>query len=351
MISVFNQLFPTLNHVDATGKIRILPEDFVVIEHNDVVFSGQGEHWWIQLEKTNSNTAWAATQLASACKVPARQVGYAGLKDRHAITRQWFSVQLPKIKDINEVCEKLPPEIRILNHYWHQSKIKKGQLKGNQFEILIRDFIGNKEQVENNIKSIQTHGVPNYFGPQRFGHKMNNIQKVQDWFAGHIKVNNRNLRGLLISCARSHLFNLIIAKRIENDTWNQVIEGDIMQLDGSHSWFHAKDASKCELSQRLNEFDIHITAAMWGENPVQSTATCAQFEQKIADSIPIYHKGFEQFRVSQDRRAVRLLPQQLSFSWQGSNLLLKFALPSGCYATSVLRELVRCEQNETESSD
>ncbi len=343
----FDQLFPTLNTVAATGTIRTEPEDFVVKEMNDVVFTEKGEHLWLLVEKTNSNTAWVATQVASACKVPARQVGFAGQKDRHAVTYQWFSVQLPKITDLTEIKNQLPKEVQIIEHHWHQSKIKKGQLKGNAFQILIRDIIGDESNIEQNIERIKEQGVPNYFGPQRFGHDLGNIQKAQDWFAGKIRVNNRNLRSLLISSARSHIFNLIVAERIKKSIWNQVIDGDIMQLNGSHSWFHSKDASLEKLDQRLEENDIHLTAAMWGEDPVQSDGECADLEQNTADQFQTYKQGFQQHRVKQDRRAIRVLPEDFNYQWtEGNQLQMAFKLPAGAFATGVLREIFIYQEPE-----
>jgi tRNA pseudouridine13 synthase len=269
--------------------------------------------------------------------------------DCHAITTQWFSVQLPKIRDIDDISEKLPDELKIIEHHWHQSKLKTGQLKGNVFKILIQDITGDTESIVHNISEIRKTGVPNYFGPQRFGHQMANIQQAQDWFSGKSKVNNRNLRGLLISAARSHIFNLIVAHRIEKQTWNTLIAGDILQLNGSHSWFHDKDGTAEELSDRLEQFDIHITAAMWGEDSVQSTGSCAALEQSVADQFPIYHQGFANFRVKQDRRAMRVIPKDLNYCWIDNNLQIEFNLPPGAFATGVLREILNFQEATTKN--
>ncbi len=341
MNSDFDTLFPTINTICASGKLRSKASDFMVIEHHDMSFTEQGEHLWFKIEKIHSNTAWVATQLASACKVPARQVGFAGLKDRHAITQQWFSVQLPKIVEIDTIKAKLPDEISILAHHWHQSKIKTGQLKHNEFKIVVREVEGDHTATEKNIARVNSNGVPNYFGPQRFGHDLNNIQQAKDWFSGKIRVNNKKLRGLLISTARSHIFNLIIAHRIQNKLWGKVISGDILQLDQSHSWFPARDATAEELTERLAAFDIHPTAALWGDDTVQSTEKCAIIETTVANTFPEYHKGFNNHRVKQDRRAMRILPTQFSHSWKGNDLHLNFQLQPGSYATSVLREIIQ----------
>jgi len=337
----FDTLFPTLNTITATGDIRASAADFKVIEHHQVDFTGSGEHLWFKIEKTDSNTAWAATQLASACKVPARQVGFAGMKDRHAVTQQWFSVQLPKIADIDAIKAKLPDEITVLEHHWHQSKIKTGQLKFNEFNLLIRNITGDQAAIEQNIALVKQRGVPNYFGPQRFGHGLNNIQQAKDWFAGQIRVNNKKLRGILISTARSHIFNLIVAERIRRGIWDQVIPGDIVQLDGSHSWFPADDATEAELNERIMAFDIHITAALWGEDEVQSTAQCAELENSMAVTQPEYQSGFINHRVKQDRRAIRSHPKEIHYEWQDDTLQINFKLQPGAYATSVLREIIR----------
>ena len=168
MLYNYNQLFPTLNNINATGVIRKSPEDFKVTEITDIEFSGQGEHLWLYVQKIGTNTDWLSKQLASICQVHPRNIGYAGLKDRHAVTQQWFSVQLPKVSDIELIQNALPEEITILESEWHSRKLKTGQLDFNQFEITLRDIEGDNELIDQNIESIIKHGVPNYFGSQRF---------------------------------------------------------------------------------------------------------------------------------------------------------------------------------------
>ncbi len=347
----FDQLFPTINTITNSGTIRNQAEDFKVTEISDIQFTEHGEHLWLLVKKINSNTAWAATKIASACKVPARQVGYAGLKDRHAVTQQWFSVQLPKIKDVISVQANLPDELQIIESHWHQSKLKRGQLKANHFTLHIKNITGDQAQIENNLSAISKHGVPNYFGPQRFGHNMQNLNQAEAWFKGDIKVNNKNLRSLYISAARSQIFNQIIAHRITNDNWDQVIKGDIMQLSGSHSWFPEKDAKAKELLARLSAFDVHITAALWGEDEVQSTGACAELEQSIASQHPIYCEGFKIHRVQQDRRSMRLVPMKLKHRWANEDLLITMELSPGAYATSVLREVLKVTDKSSKADN
>lgn len=340
----FDKLFPTLNSNNASGSIRTTPEDFKVTELNDIELSGEGEHLWLYVQKIGCNTDWVANQLSNVCQVPRKQVGYAGLKDRHAVTKQWFSVQLSKVTDIDKIESALPDEVTILKSNKHSRKIKTGQLDANQFEIIIRNIKynsdGDKTQIERNIQNIIANGVPNYFGPQRFGHDMGNIQKCQDWFSGSYKVKSKNLKSLLISTARSHIFNCIVAQRIKDNTWNTPIAGDILQLNKSHSWFPTSDAKPEEIKKRLYEFDIHLTSAMYGEDKVQSSDDCADLETSIAQQFPIYQQGFEKFRLKQDRRSMRIVPMDLSFEWMDNNLKLNFKLLPGAYATGVLREII-----------
>ncbi len=340
MVLNFNTLFPTLNKVDATGVIRTAPEDFNVTEINNVELSGSGEHLWLYLQKIGSNTEWVANKLANVCQVPRKQIGFAGMKDRHAITKQWFSIQLAKVSDIEAIQSALPDDVTVLKSDYHYKKIKIGQLESNHFEIVIRNIVGSADQIEQNIQNIIENGVPNYFGPQRFGHDLGNIQKCQDWFSGNYKVKSRNLKSLLISTSRSHIFNTIVAQRINNNTWNTAIDGDILQLDRSHSWFPISDATPAEISKRLNEFDVHLTAAMYGEDGPQSTGECAELELSVASEFQVYQQGFERFRLKQDRRAMRICANDFTFKWINNDLYLSFNLAPGSYATGVMREIL-----------
>lgn len=346
MTASFHETFPTDNKVHATGRIRVRPEDFQVAEINDFEFSGQGEHLWLYVRKTGSNTDWVAKRLADVCQVPARQVGYAGLKDRHAVTSQWFSIQLPKVDAVDLLQADLPDEIEILESHRHHKKLKTGGLKANRFKITVRDIQGKREAIEQNLAAIKARGVPNYFGEQRFGHDMGNVDKAAAWFAGQFRPKNRSLKSLLISTARSWIFNHILAHRIQAQKWLTPLHGDIFQLDGSRSWFmpEGHDFNEQDIQHRLEEKDIHITAALWGEDDVQTQAEAAGLENSVAVRFPELTAGLTQHRVRQDRRSMRLRVDQLQFSWQRNDLVLIFELMPGGYATSVMREIFVAEK-------
>ncbi len=338
----FDLLFPGVNAISTKGAMRSIADDFQVVEIIKTDFSGDGEHLWLFVQKINSNTDWVAKQLARACGVSPRQVGYAGLKDRHALTSQWFSVQLPVVDDRQAIQEQLPPEVLILKNHRHHKKLRTGGLKGNQFKLTIRNIEGDRPQLEQNVINIKTHGVPNYFGAQRFGHGMGNVQSAADWFAGQFRPKSRNLKSLLISTARSWIFNQILATRIRQGNWLTPLPGDIFQLDGSHSWFRDDQTEKSavELQRRLEEQDVHITAALWGDDELQSSGLAAELERRVGLQYPELLAGMHKHRLQHARRAIRLPVRQLTHQWSGDDLSLSFELSAGGYATCVVRELL-----------
>lgn len=338
MQTLFNTLFPTINPTAATGRLRTQPEDFNVEEIIDVDFSGTGEHLWVWVEKAGCNTDWVARQLAKVCGVPFRAVGYAGLKDRQAVTRQWFSVQLPRTDEQGAIQSALPEGIQVHSVHRHSRKLKTGGLKGNRFCLVIRDYQGERSVTEQALENIRQNGVPNYFGEQRFGHGLSNIDKAKAWFGGELTPRDRKLQGILLSAARSWIFNHIVAERIRSDCWSKPIDGDIFQLAGSRSWF--QEAVSSEISRRLEEHDIHITAALWGDGDVQSSGAAAHLESSIADQFPLLQTGLTNTRVAPDRRAIRMQVSELTYAWNDDQLIVEFVLAAGSYATAVIRELI-----------
>lgn len=340
----YKQLFPTLHQIQAQGLIKQSPQDFKVTEIIDIDFSGEGEHLYLYIEKISTNTDWLAIELAKICQISARDVSYAGMKDRHAVTRQWFSLQLPKQRDLKVISENLPKGCTLLDSNWHSKKLKRGQLKSNHFELLIHGVTGSKESIESNIESIKQNGAPNYFGSQRFGIDMNNIVKAEAFFANPKKRITRTKRSLLISSARSLIFNTIVAERIKAKNWNRSLQGDILQLDGTNSWFDSKDADNNEIMKRLESFDIHLTAALWGDYDQEANSDRAQLELECANQYPDLKKGLENIRMNSDRRSIRVVPINISYTWNDATTLkLEFSLAKGCYATSIMREILNTQ--------
>ncbi|HUH89890.1 MAG TPA: tRNA pseudouridine(13) synthase TruD, partial [Lysobacter sp.] len=243
-----------------SARIRTLPEDFFVEELPGFEPSGSGEHLLLTVEKRGMNTAFAARRIAQWAGVGDMAIGYAGLKDRHAMTRQRFSVHLPK-KIAPDLAGLGDDELKVLEHHWHARKLPRGALAGNRFVLVLRDVEGEREAIELRLADIATRGVPNYFGEQRFGHGGDNVGQALAMFAGR-RV-RREERGMLLSAARSALFNQVLAARVARDCWDTPLEGEVWMLDGSRSVFGPEPFNDA-LAQRLAAFDIHPSGPLWG---------------------------------------------------------------------------------------
>ena len=320
------------------ARIRTSPEDFFVEELPAFEASGAGEHLLLTIEKRGMNTAFAARRIASWAGVDESAIGQAGMKDRHAVTRQRFSVWLPK-RVAPDIDALQSDDLCVLDHAWHSRKLPRGALAGNRFVLMLRGVEGEHAAIESRLEQIGWQGVPNYFGEQRFGRGGNNVQQAVAMFAGRrVK---REERSMLLSAARSELFNRVLAARVEAGHWNVALEGEVWMLDGSRSVF-GPEALTDDLQARLAAFDIHPTGPLWGEGELRSTEAARDFELAAlqGDSALRLCRGLEVAGLKQERRALRLRPQALAWRWPDDTALeFSFELPPGCYATTVLREL------------
>lgn len=324
-----------------TGLLRAVPEDFRVMEMANHAADGEGEHVLLEVEKRGANTDWVARELARFAGVKPLAVGYAGLKDRHAVTRQFFSVQLAGHPE-PDWAEFPHADVRILSSARHKRKLKRGALAGNRFELTVRDVQGDREQAETVLQAIATRGVPNYFGEQRFGHGGANVERALGMFAGR-RV-DRTTRSMLISAARSQIFNEVLAERVRRDTWDAAMEGEIWSLDGSRSWFGPESITDA-LRQRLASADIHPSGPMWGRGELPTQADARALEQSVADTHAALVEGLEKQGLEQDRRPLRLIPAEMHWQWHDeATLVLSFQLRPGAYATVLVRELVKAPQ-------
>lgn len=320
------------------ARIRVTPEDFFVDELAGFDPSGSGEHLLLSIEKRGMNTAFAARSIAQWAGVGEMAIGYAGLKDRHAVTRQRFSVHLPR-KIAPDIADLQVDGLQVLEHAWHAKKLPRGALAGNRFVLVLRDVSGDRSAIDERLKQIAARGVPNFFGEQRFGRDGDNPAKALAMFDGR-RV-RREQRGMLLSAARSALFNQVLRARVEAGFWDTPLEGEVWMLDGSRSVF-GPEPSTPDIHQRLAAFDIHPSGPLWGRGELRSTGSAAAVEgAAIADPVAMrLRAGLEQAGLKQERRALRLRPADLAWRWLGpSGLELEFSLPPGTYATVVLAEL------------
>ena len=350
--------------------------DFVVNELLPLAFTGEGEHLWLHIQKSGMNTAYLAKLLSEWADIPLRDVGYSGLKDRHALTTQWFSLRIPKKQlpdsEFAPVDIGANESITILEQQWHNKKLNRGTHRANQFIITLRDieFVGfdtpspeqllfAKQAVEQHLVIISQSGVPNYFGPQRFGRSGNNIREALSLFArpvpearppsnrGKRKRVPREQNTMELSAARSLIFNEILAARVRDGSWNHGLAGEVFNLDGSGSIF-ASDVIDDTLRARLESGDIHPTAVLWGTGNEKVSGKAAAMEADTVAHSPLLTQlatGLEQRDIKAQRRALRLPIEALSWEWQDTKgsqiLILNFTLTTGSFATSVLASLVQ----------
>jgi len=318
--------------------IRTTPEDFQVDELPSFEASGEGEHLLLEIRKRGANTVHVAKQLAAWAGLPEMAVSYAGMKDRHAVTTQRFSVHLPK-RVAPDIATLASDEVEVLSSTWHNRKLQRGALAGNRFNLVLREVDGDAPAIDARLAQIAARGLPNWFGEQRFGRDGGNVPAALAMFGGRRL--RRDQRALLLSAARSALFNRVLAARVEQGNWDQPLEGEVWMLDGSRSVFGPEPFSDA-LSERLARFDIHPSGPLWGAGELRSTGQALSLElQAIADEESLaLRAGLEAEGLKQERRALRLRPALLQHRWLESRVLaLSFALPPGCYATAVLHEL------------
>lgn len=318
------------------GRFRAEPGDFRVDEQLEVPEHPTGAHWWLRVCKTGLNTKDVVRALAALSSARVRQVGYAGLKDRHAITTQWFSVPLETL-DPESITERMPEGMQLLEWRRARHAIRRGGLKANRFLIRLRDVSGDLPGLERARERL-AGGVPNYFGEQRFGRRGENLVRARRLFHGDLTRVPRFERGLYLSAARSWLFNLVLAERVREGSWDRLLPGEAVMLHGSRSWF-ALDAPPETLADRLGDRDIHPSGPLVGLGEPASRDACAALESAVLAREPELVQGLEHWRLRAERRALRLVPKALELDPAGTDLGLAFSLPPGTYATSVLREI------------
>jgi tRNA pseudouridine13 synthase len=320
------------------ATMRAVPEDFIVREWLGFEPDGDGEHVLLRVRKRDANTMWVAKQLAKLAKIHPRDVGFAGLKDRDAVADQAFTV--PARSAIGVDWAGVRGEgFAVLTATRHRRKLKRGALRGNEFEIALRSFSGPLGALEQRLQMITAAGVPNYFGPQRFGRAGHNVEVARAWFSGGAAPRDRTQRSFALSAARALIFNAALAERVRDGTWNRMHDGDVANLDGSGSTFVVETVDEV-LRDRCTQLDIHPTGPMWGAGPLPVSGEIATLEQRVVDGHPELARGLEGAGLEAERRALRVRVDRLECTISGSDVFLRFRLARGAFATAVLHELI-----------
>ncbi|HEY4340811.1 MAG TPA: tRNA pseudouridine(13) synthase TruD [Steroidobacteraceae bacterium] len=315
----------------ATGTLRATPEDFVVEEDLGFAPDGAGSHLLLKVRKRNANTGWVAQELARALGCHVRDVGFAGLKDRRAVAIQWFSLPATP-RSMAEAAGLENPEFAVLEVHSHRRKLPRGALAGNRFTIRIRNYTGADSQLQARCESMARDGVPNYFGPQRFGREAGNLSRLAMPRPGRPD-------GFVLSAARSLIFNAALGERVRQGSWAGLEPGDVANLDGRGSVFPVTDVTP-ELTERLAQQDLHPTGPMWGVGELMSRGAVLELEQRIGAQLVEACALLSDAGLRQERRSLRLKVRDLTWQWGADGVQLGFWLRSGSFATAVLRELL-----------
>ena len=347
-----------LGRPQASAVIKREFADFLVDEELAFVPTGEGEHVFLQVRKTDASTIDVARQLSAITNVAPADIGYSGMKDRRGETTQWFSVKLPETKQ-GALAALNDDRFQVLTVARNARKLRIGSHARNHFRLRLRGCQGEPCEYERRLEALSTQGVPNYFGAQRFGAQMSNLQQVSSLLRQvlddplSVKRGSRIRRGMLYSAARSYLFNQVLSARIERGDWAEYIDGDVMSLDGSGRLFCVSEAQPWDesLAQRLQAQDIHPTGPLPGAISVKdkyvSTGKAADIEKTVLESLRWMVDGLSAFGLEAGRRPLRFAVGNLQWRWEdgaegsteGKDLCLDFTLPRGAYATSLLREL------------
>jgi tRNA pseudouridine13 synthase len=320
-----------------SGRLRCAPADFVVDERLGFEPDGGAAHVLLHVEKIDANTTFVARALARTCGCRPRDVGFAGLKDRRAVARQWFSV--PAGRAPHAWAGEEGEGFRVLAAHAHSRKLRQGALAGNCFEIRVRQVEGDAQCLAERIGRVARDGVPNYFGPQRFGREASNLGRVLDWVSGSPLPHDRQLRSIVLSAARSLCFNAVAAARVRLGSWNRLLEGELVNLDGSGSIFLAESID-AELAARCAAGDVHPTGLLPGVGGATPQSAAADIERQALSGYAPVAERLADFGVEASRRALRCVPSDLQWRLEAGALELSFGLPRGAFATAVLREIV-----------
>ena len=346
-----NLPYITKNLPGIGGQLRSTPEHFLVEEIPLYEPNGKGSHLYINITKEGLTTKEIQQKLSVLFNCPNNDIGYAGLKDKHARTTQTFSVLLGNADNdsinvkVNQIKSNLPVTVN-----WtklHRNKLKPGHLLGNHFTIKITNTNLNSakslEYAQDIAEHLKRNGLPNFFGPQRFGFEGENIRKGKEIILGKKSGIDRWLKRFLISSYQGYLCNLYLAHRLDTNNFNRIIIGDVGKKYSTGGMFQVKDLEKEQL--RYENHEITFTSPIYGSKMWEATGPAGKLEKEILNDAGITLQQLDSLKIKGTRRIGRLLVNDLKVSLENQDLLIEFSLPKGAFATIVLREFMKNEKS------
>ena len=325
----------------ASGRIRVEPEDFYVEEVLGFDPDGSGAHGLLVVEKRGANTGWVAGQLARHAGVPVRDVGFSGHKDRHAVTRQAFTVPLAHDVDVERCVQWSGDGYAVLAAVRHGRKLRPGSHRANRFVLRIRELAGARDAIEARLRDVAAQGVPNYFGPQRFGRGGANLRTALECAEGRSPPpRDRAQRSFALSAARSALFNAVLGSRVLRGDWQRLLPGEAIVLDGRRSFFPAAAIDET-LEPRCREFDVHPSGPLPGRGEWPAGGLALEVEREVLAGHAALVDWLAREGLEDERRSLRLPVREFDWRFEGDDaLVLRFTLPRGTFATAMLHELL-----------
>ena len=357
---------PAIAPIASIFKARA--EDFEVDELPAYLPNGAGEHLYVHFEKRGLDTEQAVRSIAQALGSPIRDAGWAGLKDKHAVTRQWASFLHREPKDASQpstesslaTLAEMQPGIRVLEVSRHNNKLRTGHLRGNRFVLRLRGVEASRvADLEQTMRWLCAHGAPQFYGVQRFGRGGDNIARAKAWIVDGGKAPFKPFeRKLLVSALQSAVFNALLAGRVERDELSRILDGDLVRKEDSGGLFIADDVA--EVQARADRLEVSATGPMLGAEMKWPEREAKAREEEAMRAFGLDQEKLE--RVKQagagTRRAYRVLLQEGDVATEpadesvpsGSEAVVRisFTLPAGAYATEILRELTRGGAHEPE---
>lgn len=321
----------------AAAVLKSSPADFEVEEILGFEPGGEGEHLFLWVEKCGLGTHELIARMAKQHNLPPNAFGYSGLKDKHALTRQWLSLHLPGKGA--PVTEPAGEGYRVLRQLRHHKKLRPGTHKFNQFRLRLREIHELPEATLQQIESIRTQGFANYFGHQRFGRQQDNVEQALAQLG--TRRLSRNRKSMLLSSLRSHLFNQILATRIELGHWQEPLEGDVFMLRGSHSIFSAP--LDTALLERFRLQDISNCASLYGSGRNMMSTRAAEIEQQVFTENADITNCLQRHDSRLQMRPLRVAAEPFNFEYDSAAglLQLELSLPTGSYVTTMLEHFLR----------